>query len=301
MRYPTFLCLDEFQRFVGPDIEAAIPEVRQLGIKLLLSHQSLSQLKRGDYDLTSLIFQIQSRMMFGVQGEDADILAHELASLQFDPMRIKDEFYASRQRVVGHEITELMSWNDTESEADNWMKTYADGWNHAHQLVHSLKRSETHGRSRQEACGQGGSKTTSHGRGLRQQLVPIHQEFRERVNTMYYSFDEHWHECARDLRRGRRGEAVVQLVDDHQLYRVNVKRSAPGHLALDTSLLLNEYPRALDDYHALLERNFSSEWFVSPETVEADMAQRLERVLGRNGASYTHAARSNGAVHDPFA
>jgi len=56
VRFPTFLILDEFQRFVGPDLEPAIPEVRQLGIKLVLSHQSLSQLKRGDIDLTNLIF-----------------------------------------------------------------------------------------------------------------------------------------------------------------------------------------------------------------------------------------------------
>ena len=31
VRYPTYLLLDEFQNFVGPDIESALPEVRQLG------------------------------------------------------------------------------------------------------------------------------------------------------------------------------------------------------------------------------------------------------------------------------
>lgn len=115
VRYPTYLFLDEFQNFVGPDIESALPEVRQLGLKLLLSHQSFSQLKRGDYDLTSLIFQAQSRMIFGVQGEDADILGHELASITYDPGRIKDEIYTRRQLVSGHRIIELSSWSDAEA------------------------------------------------------------------------------------------------------------------------------------------------------------------------------------------
>ncbi len=65
-RHPTYVFLDEFQNFVGPDIEAAIPEVRQLEVKLVFSHQSFSQLVRGDTDLTSIIFQAQSRMIFGV-------------------------------------------------------------------------------------------------------------------------------------------------------------------------------------------------------------------------------------------
>jgi len=56
VRYPTYLWLDEFQRFVGPDIEEAIPEVRQLQIRLILSHQSFSQLEQRDVDLTSMIW-----------------------------------------------------------------------------------------------------------------------------------------------------------------------------------------------------------------------------------------------------
>src|SRR5206468_7659302 len=76
-RYPTYLWLDEFQNFVGPDIEHAIPEVRQLGLRLIFSHQSFSQLERGDVDLTSIIRQCQSWGVFGLQGLDADVWADE--------------------------------------------------------------------------------------------------------------------------------------------------------------------------------------------------------------------------------
>ena len=31
VRYPTYVFLDEFQNFVGPDVESALPEVRQAG------------------------------------------------------------------------------------------------------------------------------------------------------------------------------------------------------------------------------------------------------------------------------
>ncbi|MBW3597609.1 MAG: type IV secretory system conjugative DNA transfer family protein, partial [Planctomycetes bacterium] len=128
VRYPTYLWLDEFQRFVGPDIEEAIPEVRQLGIRLILSHQSFSQLKQGDTDLTSLIWQPQSRMMFGVQGEDADILAHELATLTFEPEKIKDKMYSRRQLLKEQRIIQLASWSESQSAASNWQTTYGSNW-----------------------------------------------------------------------------------------------------------------------------------------------------------------------------
>src|SRR5437763_14470322 len=85
VRFPTFLWLDEFARFVSPDMQEAIPEVRQLGLRLCLFHQSFSQLLRGDVDLTSLIWQPRTRVMLAVQGEDADIMAHEVATLKYDP------------------------------------------------------------------------------------------------------------------------------------------------------------------------------------------------------------------------
>ncbi|MEM7316272.1 MAG: type IV secretory system conjugative DNA transfer family protein, partial [Planctomycetota bacterium] len=123
-RKSTYVFLDEFQNYVGPDIEDALPEVRQLKLKLILSHQSFSQLQRGDYDLSSLIFQAQSRMVFGVQGEDADILAHEFGAITFDPYRVKDEIHSRRQLIKGHRKIELSSWSESESNASNWQKNY---------------------------------------------------------------------------------------------------------------------------------------------------------------------------------
>jgi len=122
-RYPTYLWLDEFQRLVSPDLEYAIPEMRQLGIRLILAHQSFSQLKTKDTDLTSLIFQPQTRLAFGEQGEDAELLANEFASITYDPKRIKEELFSLRQIQVGHEKVILNGFSHSTANASNWSDT----------------------------------------------------------------------------------------------------------------------------------------------------------------------------------
>jgi len=279
VRYPTYLFLDEFQRFVGPDVEAAIPEVRQLGIKLILSHQSFSQLERGDHDLTSMIFQAQSRMVFGVQGEDADLLAHELASLTFDPKRIKDEIYSFKQRLTGHRIVELQSWSSAQTQADNWMRNYGEGWSKNDTTIAGVIKSSSSGTSRNEGHGKGGSLSSTAGEGRHQQLVPVHEDYWEMVNRTYYSFEESKNIWARDVRKLPRGTAFIRLVDDPALYHVNIKRDAPGYLSWDAAQLVSDLPEALEDLHRLIERNFRSDLFVSPAVIEAETRQRLERIL----------------------
>ena len=80
VRYPTYVFLDAFQNFAGPDIEQALAEVRQAGLKRILSHESFSQLQRGEFDLTSMLFQASSRMVSGWQSEDADCAVETLSS-----------------------------------------------------------------------------------------------------------------------------------------------------------------------------------------------------------------------------
>lgn len=283
VRYPTFLFLDEFQRFVGPDVESAIPEVRQLGIKLLLSHQSLSQLKRGDHDLTTMIFQCQSRMIFGVQGEDADLLAHELASLQFDPYRIKDEQYTRKQRLTGHKVVELNSWNSSRSAADNWMRNYGKSWGSQSNLVAGMFKMTGTNSSESEGRGDGGSQSESIGEGRSQHYLPVHEDYTELASRTYFGFDEMRSVWARDIRNLRRGTAFLRLVDDPTLYHVDVKRSAPGYLSWDAGQLREEMPEALEDVERLVERNFSSDLFVSPVVIERETQERLQRVIGTAG------------------
>jgi hypothetical protein len=285
VRYPTYLMLDEFQNFVGPDLEAALPEVRQLGLRLLLSHQSFSQLKRGDYDLTMMIFQAQSRLIFGVQGEDADLLAHELASISYDPMRVKDEIWSQRQRIKGQRIIELTSWSDAQAQSEQWKRDYGSNWS-AHDSI--TRREGTYGRDvratgkdagHSERRGEGGGITSTRTSGGHQTVVADHEDFVELSNRTYFTFEEDKNVWAREIRNRPTGSAFLRLVDDPKLYDVDVKRSAPGYLAWDTEKIAGELPDVLEDVDRMVEENFRSEIFVSPAVIEAETRERLDAVL----------------------
>jgi hypothetical protein len=284
IRYPTFLVLDEFQRFVGPDIEMAIPEVRQLGIKMILSHQSFSQLKRGDLDLTSMIFQAQSRMVFGVQGEDADILAHELASFTFDPYKIKDELYSRKQRLSGHRIIDLRSESFNASQSKNWTETYGKSWARSQNVTHAKIidiKSDGNSWTDTNSTGDGGGRSEGQTWGASQHLMPVYEEYLELMNRTYVSFEEDRNCWGRDIRRLTRGDCFLRIVDDPKLYTVSVKRSAPGHLAWDTEKLMRFMPSANDKMEEMIQRNFESDLFVSPAVIERESKERLDRVLSR--------------------
>ncbi|MBW3541540.1 MAG: TraM recognition domain-containing protein [Planctomycetes bacterium] len=278
VRYPTFLFLDEFQRFVGPDIESAIPEMRQRGVKLILSHQSFSQLERGDIDLTTIIFQAQSRMVFGVQGEDADLLAHELASITFDPARIKDEIYSRRQRIAGHRTRELSSCSTSRSDAENWNSSYGEGWSRRLMFDRYGQLAPlTH--SKTEASGSGRASASAATDGKHETLVPVHQDFVELSSRSYVTFDEDRNVWARNIRNLSRGRAFVRLVDEPALLDVDVKRTAPGYLSWETDRLMEEMPEVIDEMQQLVEKNFQSDYFVPPRVIEAESEERLRRVI----------------------
>jgi TraM recognition site of TraD and TraG len=284
-RTPTYLLLDEFQRFVGTDMEEALPEVRQLGVKLLLAHQSFSQLERGDHDLTNMIFQAQSRMIFGLQGEDADLVAQELASLTFDPKVIKDEIRTKRQRQAGHEKVLLHSWSESEAEGKTWGNTSGTDSGgsestvtHADHLSPDV-RSKGTSRRRSESKSDGGQRTRTKTQGTQEHLVPIIEDFEEVSSRSYYAFDEMMRCWARDVRQRQTGDCYLRLVDDSTVYDVHVQRSAPGVLSWDAVTLRREFPQALDAVGELIEKNFRSDFFVSPEEIDRESRERLDAVL----------------------
>lgn len=285
VRYPSYLVLDEFQNMVGPDIESALPEVRQLGLRLFLSHQGFSQLQRGDYDLTSMIFQAQSRLIFGVQGEDADLLAHELASITYDPKRVKDELYSRRQLVTGHRTVELSSWSQAQAASEQWRRDYGTSWSASDSVArrHNEFGQEIHSSGKASGAsdrhGQAGGTTDTTTQGTHESLVPEYEQFLELSNRTYFTFEEQRNLWAQEVRNLPTGVALMRLVNDPKLYEVNVKRSVPGHLAWDIETLAAELPEVLEDMDRLVEQNFQSEPFVSPQVIDQETERRLQDVL----------------------
>jgi hypothetical protein len=314
VRFPVYMWLDEFQRFVGRDIEEAIPEVRQLGGRMVFSHQSFSQLVQGDTDLSSLIWQPQSRMVFGVQGEDTELLANEFASQTFDPKKIKDEMYTRRQLLKEHKIIQMRSWSESESEAQNWQATYGtnwtasngtsrgSGWNDSESTNTSRQfnapmreytlgtgrgngqsgsnsQTQTDGRGGSEGSGQGGSKSVSTSRSVGESLLPVYDEFLELSRRTYYTFEEQRALWAQQIRLLKTGQALLKIVNDPNLYRVNVQRHAPGYLGSDIEQLVRRYPAALESVDRFIEQNYAQDFFVSPVVIERETDERLQRLL----------------------
>lgn len=316
VRYPSYVWLDEFQRYVGPDIEEAIPEVRQLGVRLMLSHQSFSQLVKGDTDLTSLIWQPQSRMIFGVQGEDADLLGHEIASLTYDAKKVKDEVYSRRQLLKEQQIILLESFSEAESNAESWQKTYGTnwtaqssqstsrGWSATNGVSDAIARrpgvpndlrtssrnrsnglngneSETAGSSEggSTSDAHGGSRTTTRSRSSGESILPVYDEFFELSRRSYYTFEEQRSLWAQQVRLLKTGQVLARMVNDPTMYRIDVQRHAPGYLEWDIEKIMRRRPDAVDAVQAFIEQNFASEYFVSPQTIEHETTLRLERIL----------------------
>ena len=306
VRYPTSLFLDEFQNFVGPDIEHALPEVRQLGLKLILSHQSFSQLKRGDLDLTSMIFQAQSRMAFGVQGEDADILAHEFASITYDPRRVKEEIYTRRQLTTGHRVVELSSWSDAESQAENWNRTFGTNWSQQDKttqppgpVLPTQAKGKAYGRN--EGEGEGGSAGHTTTRGAHQTLVPEHEDFLELASRTYVTFEEQKSQWAKEVRNLATGECVLRLVDDVALHHVKVKRSTPGYLKYNMATLQQHMPEVIDNMERLIEQNFESDLFLSADAIDREAEHRLNLVLNPPITIHANTSNAEGKPAGPFA
>jgi len=284
---PTFLLLDEFQNFVGPDLAEAIPEVRQLGMKLILSHQSLSQLKRGDCDLTSLIFTAQSRAVFGLHGEDADTLAHEFASLGYDPERIKQEILASKQRQVGHRIVELENRSESHSTTESRGSTESGGQNNGESIQHETPYAmpegftTSSGRSSSSSVKSDSSTGTSRSYGRSQTLVPIVEDFSEVSSRTFVQFDEQRTLWGQKIRRRKTGTALLQVVDDPHIHEVAVKRSAPGFLGFDLPTIHKCFPKIIEATERLIERNFENGPFCTPAEIEVETERRLARVLNQ--------------------
>lgn len=284
VRYPTYLWLDEFQRLVTPDFEYAIPEVRQLGIRLVLAHQSFSQLRTESVDLTSLIWQPQTRLVFGEQGEDAEFLAAELASLTYDPMRVKDEIYTLRQLQVGHERVELSSRSEGTSDNTSWQRS--TGTSRTDQENESARdgsyvrvRGEGTARAQNDGQSDGGGSARSATYGTHEQLIAKLETIRELSSRQYYTFDEQRNLWAQRVRKLRTGRCVLRAVDDDRVREVEVDNPKTGVLALDPLTLEQRFPEAVAQYEALVEENFGREWFVLPAAIEAETEARLRAVL----------------------
>ena len=267
---PTYVLLDEFQMFAAsPDIEDALPTCRQMGLRLILSHQSFAQLERNEIDLTHMIWQARSRLMFANSFEDADIIAGELARLTFDPKTVKHMLTTRRQLVAGYRSVWLRTEGEASTHADSVVDQRTVGYGRGDsESVPRTGRGGSRGTStsHNDSHTTGGTHSDSHSRsiGRHEAQQAIHEDFEEISSLTYVPFEEHrlaWEKIIRELKTGH---AFGKFVDDPTLYHLKVDH----HPIRRTSAL----ERRLQE---LLQRNFEQDLFIS--RAEADRLEELHR------------------------
>ncbi|MEZ5941119.1 MAG: type IV secretory system conjugative DNA transfer family protein [Planctomycetaceae bacterium] len=291
---PTYCLMDEFQQFcASPDIEDALPTCRQMGLRLLLAHQSFSQLKKGDIDLTNMIFQARNRLMFANSAEDADLIANELATLTFNKMAIKDERIVRRQLIAGYRTEWLKSRGTSYTDADSTIDQRSVGYSRSESEKRNrlgLKTGKDQSQSRTESDVSGGTraKSVSNSESESQQLVPIHEEV-EDSNITYLSFDEHRLDWMKTIRQLKTGHAFGKFVDDDRLYRLLIDhRPVQMTSALEAA------------YQELLQRNYEQEFFISKERADQLAEQERLKLLAPQQFELPDVGSVSSAESSPF-
>ena len=271
---PTYVLMDEFQSFVGTDVEQALPTVRQMGLRFILAHQSFAQLEREDVDLTQMIWQARSRMMFCNYAKDADILSDELAKLSYDPEKIKHLITSKRQLITGYrkEWLESVSRSTSSSTSVKTENTrgygFVDGSSRKHGSDEWPTRNDS--RSRQDGSSKGEAEmsgaTDSQGRS--QTVIPIHNNFEEVSSVTFESFEECALQWGKTIRQLTTGQALAQMAGDPAIHQ----------LAVDY-FPVQDSQQLLDAKAALLEQNFASDFFISGEQAERESEQFRQRLV----------------------
>lgn len=290
---PTYVLMDEFQRFLSPDVEAAIPTVRQLGIRLIMACQSFSQLEQNDLDLTHMVWQAQLRLFFSNAGKDADIVAEELARYTFDPYRVKDSVYQTKQLVSGFRKEILTTRSANSSQSENWTDSEAIGFGEnkatsdprdpekrgTDSAAKSSQKSNTKAQGRNQTEGSTISEAEAN--------VPIHERFKELSNRTFFSFEETVLEKGRDIRWQQTGEAVVMRPNRSDLAKVLI-----DYLPIEPT------ERRMAAVQKLLEKNFRDPCFITSEDARREEEELRRQLLDRSATRIDPEPREEDS--DPF-
>lgn len=266
-RRDFFLLIDECGQFATQDLANSLDELRKFGVHLILAHQRLRQLERGDADILSAVMtNAKIKVVFGgLERPEAERMARELFTGRVDGDEVK---YASVQTkfrpVHGTFAAETESWSDSESDGES--STDADssseGESDSESVVHAIdddnrygscgddetSRTLQHGLSRSSSHSSSSSTSSSRSSttGGSRSVVPItlHEEFCEESSRQFYSLEEQWE---------RRIGLVHQLAKREALLKVH---NAPAIKVRTTDVHDFRDKRIAARFQAqLLERN----------------------------------------------
>ncbi|QDT45180.1 Type IV secretion-system coupling protein DNA-binding domain protein [Gimesia alba] len=270
---PTYVVMDEFQKYVSVDIEDALPTVRQMGLRLILAHQSFAQLDREDVDLTQMIWQARSRLMFANNARDADIIADELTKLTYESRKIKDILKSKKQLIIGYRKEWLETESSTSTRSTSNMEQNSTGYSQSSgesipPETYRPTKSKKDGRNSSTSKGHTHADSTGNTSGRSESNVPIHDTFEEISNITYESFEEQSLQWGKQIRGLQTGEAFGMFAGDPDVHFVNVDY-----------LPIYDSPQLREAVDALIEKNFESDFFISASEADREIEQYRKQLL----------------------
>jgi len=220
--------------------------------------------------------------VFEVSGRDAEIMADELATLDFDPRGIKHLIMTKKQRISGshRETTETNvdveshggGGSDQSSQSDSRQSSYSYPVNNMQDWIHHLGSGEV------SSSGSGSHWTDAHSkaRGISEVIVQDHEDFEEIGDLTYVSYDEHRQMKRKTLQTLHTGRTLVKMNDDPTLYLVHIKPMMPG---LDPRIAEKYCPELLIKMEELKQRNYLENGFRAAQVIDAERIKRLENLL----------------------
>ncbi|MGV9994540.1 type IV secretion system DNA-binding domain-containing protein [Streptomyces sp. NPDC003374] len=133
---PVYMYVDEFQSFAVTGFDELVAEARKFGLSLVLAHQNLSQLNAfsrftgavSNNLLSAILGNVANRIVFGVSGRDAKLLAEEL-DVSADILRTPGNYQAVVQMLHGGE-THTFTLQPPNADSDSGLPVDRDSVRH---------------------------------------------------------------------------------------------------------------------------------------------------------------------------
>jgi len=285
----TVVVLDEFQDYASKDLLEALPQTRQLGLSFVFAHQSMSQLKQSDFDMTDIVWQAQNVAFFRNYGVDGDIVAQEKAVYDYDENDIKDERKTSRQKNVGHRIVITRGGGTTNTHTSSRStqngKGSGTGFNRPLDLD-AGKGTTNSSDNKSTGYSDGNSDGVAEQSSWRETLLPILEDVEEVSGVTYRQFEEVFNIRRRETRQLPVGQCYFKAAD----------KPTFRQLAIDP-LFITDTNYILDQLAQFEDRNSSSNLFVPAWLIDQEDETLRKRIL--YGGSLSNIDSSDSPISPP--
>jgi hypothetical protein len=123
---PTYVYVDECQRYLTQDIANILDQARKFGLHLTLAHQHVGHLREaGEHIYRSVMTNARTKIVFGgLDDEDATLMARNLFRGTFDLQKEKSRY--DKPVMV--------------DQVPDWLLSESEGWGTAHAIGRSTSR-----------------------------------------------------------------------------------------------------------------------------------------------------------------